>query len=375
MYRRVWSEIDLDAVRHNLRVLRSHLGNVGVWAVVKADAYGHGALAVSGVLESEGVRGLAVASLDEALSLRDGGIKTSILVLGETPPEGIPLLQRHRIDQCLFRPEHLAGWAPMLDVHLPPPGIHVKVDSGMRRLGVPPSALPHLAREFEQSAFQPVGIFTHFPSADHDPEGTGASLDSFRGGIDASGWMDKFPQCERHAANSPAILRGPGFHLDSVRLGYVLYGARPPGMYPTSTPSVLPVMSVHARIVDHKTIRAGEPFGYGRTTFPDSRRLGIIPIGYADGYLRSLSGKAMVLVRGQFAPVVGTISMDFLYADLSGVESKVGDRVTLLGRQGEREIRMEDLAKWGDTIPYEMLTLLGKRAPRITLSSETIHSL
>lgn len=372
MYRRVWSEIDLEALRHNLRVLQSRLSGVGIWAVVKADAYGHGALRVGATLAAAGVEGLAVASLDEALRLREGGVGGPVLVLGETPPEGIGLLQRHGVSQCLFRPEHLDGWQEGLDNTLPPPGLHIKVDTGMGRLGIPATGLPRLVDELARGPFRGEGVFTHFALAESDPEATRASLDAFRRGLEEARLLERFPECRRHAANSAAALLGPEYWLDAVRLGLLLYGVSPEAAAGGSPP-VLPVMGVKASLVDMKTVAAGKGFGYGHADRAAAdRRLGVVPIGYADGYLRQLSGRAQVLVRGARAPVVGAVSMDFLHVDISAIpDARVGDQVVLLGRQDDGEITLHDLARWGETIPYEMMTLLGKRAPRVFLAAES----
>ena len=373
MYRRVWSEIDLDNLKHNLRILKTYIGPVGLWAVVKADAYGHGSVEVSRAIQNSNIRGLCVASLEEAIELRENGIKIEILILGETVPEGVPLLQHHKITQCLFRPEHLEGWEKQLDSNLPPPNIHVKIDTGMHRLGVPPAALKNLAREFQKSPFEPTGIFSHFHIADTDPKSTDLALRKFRESLKDSKWMEKFPECERHIANSPALLRGPEYYMDSVRLGYLLYGSKPNGINLKACPPVLPVMSVHARVVDRKTIKKGEGFGYGNIKkFNEPKRLAVVPIGYADGYMRNLTGSSKVLIRGKRAPVVGAISMDFLYVDVSKIPNVgIGDKVTLLGKQGDDEITMMDLALWGKTIPYEMLCSFGKRPPRQFKNSES----
>ncbi|MBD61667.1 alanine racemase [bacterium] len=373
MYRRVWSEINLDNLKHNLRVLQSQANNVGIWAVVKADAYGHGAIEVSKAIQKSKIRGLCVASLEEAIELRENGIKIEILVLGETIPEGVPLLQRYKITQCLFRPEHLEGWERQLDPNLPAPNIHVKIDTGMHRLGVPPAALKQLAKEFKETPFEPTGIFSHFHVADTDSRSTLEALEKFRKSLKESDWMEKFPDCERHIANSPAFLRGPEYYMDSVRIGYLLYGSKPTGTDLKNAPPVLPVMSVHARVIDRKTIEKNEGFGYGNITkFNNPTRLAIVPIGYADGYTRSLSGHSEVLIRGRRAPVVGAISMDFLYADISNIpDVEIGDRVTMLGKQGHEEITMMNLAEWGKTIPYEMLCSFGKRPPRQFKNTES----
>lgn len=358
-FRRTWAQIDLDAVRNNYEYIRRQLADgCRLMAVVKADAYGHCVEYIAKQYDALGVEWFAVSNLEEALQLRRLGLSQRILILSYTPPEAVETLAEYNITTAVVSLEHaeaLSARAVERGVHLT---VHVKVDTGMARVGLRDTAdiiaaarLPHIAAE---------GIFTHFATADTEDEAfVRTQFATFNAHIAAAKAADvEFSL--HHCCNSAATLRYPEMHMDMVRPGIILYGCMPDG---SANPNLRPALSLKTVVSQVKTVEAGETVSYGRTfTATEPMRLATVPIGYADGYSRLFSNRATMLVAGKHAPVVGRVCMDQTVLDVSGVESvAAGDVVTVFGEG----LPVEELASAIGTISYELLCLIGKRVPRV----------
>jgi alanine racemase len=375
---RVWAEIDLDAVGRNLRFFRDRLDPLTrICAVLKADAYGHGAVPVARRLVDEGIDMIGVGDGSEAIELRQAGItECPILILGAVVAREIPGIVKHGISVCVHsfdRVRNLEEAASALESRI---RVHLKVDTGMARFGVSPKVVRELAREILASPHLDLeGVCTHLSCADEaDGRFSRDQVMVFRhvlGQLRASQIDPEFA----HAANTAAVLNGadgadPCF--DMVRLGIGLYGIDPAGL--RGGRELEPALSLRTQIIFLKDHEAGTPIGYGRThRTAVPTRIATMPIGYDDGYPYSLGGRAWVLVRGQRAPVVGRITMDYTMVDVGHIDGvRVGDTVTLVGRDGQDGIRMTDLARWAGTIPYEIPCRLGRRVARMYRPEESV---
>lgn len=371
--RRTWAEVDLDALTHNYRQARRMIGaGVRYLGVVKADAYGHGAVQVGRKLEALGADYLAVSSLDEARELRHGGISMPILILGHTPPEMVPELIRHHITQTVSaraKAEEYSAAAAACGGTL---RVHIKVDTGMSRLGflvrgehfdggveaiAASCRLPHLEAE---------GIFTHFAAADEDDPGSEAytreQFDVFQRVLAALADRGQ-TFAIRHCANSGALARYPEMYLDMVRPGIALYGAGADAQ----RLDLRPVMTLKSCVSTIKIFDPDTDISYGRTyRTREKTRVGVLPIGYADGLFRGLSGRMSVWTEEGPAPVLGRICMDMTMVNLTGLSHvHVGDAVELFGQRQ----RVDVLAEILGTIPYELTCAVSKRVPRLYLEN------
>ncbi|MYC82454.1 MAG: alanine racemase [Acidobacteria bacterium] len=365
--RPTWVEVDLAAVRANLRALRAFLGEgVGVIAVVKAGAYGHGAVPVARCLEEAGADALAVAILEEALELRRAGIGLPILLLnGFWPGEEAEIIRRD-LTPAVYAEDmvlRLAGEAGRLKA---PARYAVKIDTGMTRLGIPFEQAGEVVRRCLATEWvRCQGLYTHFSSADEPGHpATRRQIGRFRQVL-ADLPSGKAAGFHNHMANSAAILGFREAWCDAVRPGLMLYGVNP-----LSRPAPLtlsPVLSFKTSIVQVKTIGAGTGVGYGGDYVASrSTRIAILPVGYADGVNRLLASGGNVLLRGRRIPFAGRISMDLTAVDIgSAPEAGVGDEVCLIGRQGSEEITVGEFAATCSTIPYEALCRIGPRVPRL----------
>ena len=378
---RAWAEIDLDAIAHNARSVRSVTSpDAKLIGVVKADAYGHGAVQVAESLLENGVDMLAVSQIDEALQLRLSGIRKPILILSDAEPERAGELVDYDITQTVFAP----GMAESISEAAQKAGkvalVHIKIDSGMGRVGFradDPETVQKIIDVARLPGIEVQGIFTHFAVSD-EPDGgqyTKLQFDAFIGiceKLEREGLRIPI----RHAANSAAILRFPHMHLDAVRAGIILYG-----MYPSEATKAAvlkehpdfelrPAMSFKAKVTAVKTVGPGTCLSYGCTYRTEKESvIATIPVGYADGYARSLGGRAEVLIRGRRAPLRGRVCMDQCLADVtelvdSGIEVKPGDEAVLFGSQAGERISPEELAALENTINYEIICSLSKRIPR-----------
>jgi alanine racemase len=363
--RPTWVEIDMNAVARNARALKRLLDpGVGLMAVVKADAYGHGAVAVAQTAALNGAEYLAVANLEEALELRYSGVNTPILVLGYTPVYATRQALRQNIAVTLYDLDMARGYARAAREAGGRLRVHVKLDTGMGRLGLMPAEAVSVFRQLSAlPALDIEGLYTHFSSADEDAEFTAAQVETFRGVIRplrAGGFNFRYI----HAANSAGTLAGKENHFSMVRPGLALYGLHPSDKVRLPD-GFAPAMTWKTVVAQVKTLPANHYVGYGntyRTRGPET--IAVLPIGYADGF-RRWPNWGEVLVRGQRAPIIGRISMEkttISVASIPGVA--VGDEVVLLGTQGEAQITAEEVALRLGTINYEVVCNVLARVPR-----------
>lgn len=367
--RGAWVDVDLDALESNYRKLTERMerpdgGRAGILAVVKADAYGHGAQGVCRVLDELGVAWAGVALLEEAAELRRVGFSRPILALGPAQPRQPPLFHRYGVTPTVSGLDQIALWREWAHALGRPQAIHLKIDTGMNRLGV---GLHEVAQALDTIRNEPrlvlEGVLSHFADAE-DPEGPRNPLQERR--FDEA--LELLTPEERdrvtiHMANSAGALHRPGARRGLVRLGLALYGLDPAGRDRDLTP----VMSVRAQLVSLREVESGARMGYGGIYRRDEPgRVAVVPVGYADGYPKRLSNRAEALVGGRRVPVAGNVSMDLTILDVTpaGPEVKLGDEAVLLGRQGDDEIDAFELARHAGTIPYEILCRLGQRLPR-----------
>jgi len=369
---RTWAEIHLDRLAHNYHLLRKHTpSDCRFLAPVKANAYGHGAVTVSHTLADLGCDYLAVACLPEALELREAGITLPILVFGYTNPKDASILVENHLTQAVFSREQAEALSLALKGTEYTLSVHLELDTGMGRLGFPcrgalcapadaliAMKLPHLHIQ---------GIFTHFAVADMDEDDyTRAQFETFIKAID---WLEQesgqiIPL--RHSANSGGALRLPETHQNMIRPGLALYGVSPnPELIETN---LRPVMELKTRIIQVRDFVEGESISYGRTYKTTStEKIAVLPIGYADGLPRILSGKMNMLLQGETLPQVGRICMDMCMLNVSTLKKvSIGDVVTVFGQDGSNSQSVHTLATLAETIPYELLTRVAPRVPRIT---------
>ena len=371
--KRTWAEIDLDRLQTNLKRIRSAASGSLVMAVVKADAYGHGAVQAARALCEAGADWLAVSNLDEAIQLRTAGLTAPMLILSYTPPEEVTLLAEYRITQTVVSASHakaLSDAAVQAGVTL---DVHIKLDTGMSRVGffAADGSLPveEIAAACALPALNPNGIFTHFAVAD-EQDGDAFTREQFARfnetvtALTARGITFAL----KHCCNSAATLRYPEMHLDMVRPGLILYGLYPDA-WMADMLALEPVMSLRTHVSHVKTVPADIPVSYGRQYVTDAdETIATVPIGYADGYTRRAQGKAYMLVDGTRAPVRGRICMDQCMLDVSGIDGvQAGTLVTAFGREKNASLPVETYAAWSDTINYEIVCAVGKRVPRLFL--------
>lgn len=361
------AEVDLDVIASNFRRIREVAGGAAVLPIIKADAYGHGALPVARRLVREGAIGFGVALAEEAIELREAGVASRLLVLDGVYPRAHRSLVCARITPVVFTAEDAEAFEEAsLGARVP---IHVKVDTGMSRLGVPARDLTTFLDALARCPSLVVeGVMTHLASADDDPEFTRVQLARFGDALDQIRARGHRPTIV-HAANSAGTLLRPDARFDLVRPGIALYGHSGSDV---ATPGLATAMTLRSALISVRTIGAGESVGYGGT-FRASResRIATVPIGYADGYFRALSNRGVVLVRGTRCPVAGRVSMDLLGVDVTDVASAiVGDEVVLLGKQQGAEVTVEELARAAGTVPYEIFTNVSRRVPRVYLGGD-----
>jgi alanine racemase len=367
------AEVNLHALRHNLHVAKKHAGSAAVWAVMKADGYGHGAPAVARTLERSGADGFCVALLEEAIELREAGIRVPILVMGGYYGGAHAELVQRGLIPVVYDLSQVESFAKLVssDQVRGPVNVHLKIDTGMARLGVP---LRDVAKIAERLAHIPevtvTGLMTHLASADAlGPEETREQVRRFE---EATAILARHGICPnvRHAANSAALLRDEA-RFDLVRPGIALFGASPTD--PTGAPftrELRSVMRVRSEVVDIRDVQVGDTVGYGGNwTATRPTRIATVPCGYADGLSRQLSNRGHLLVRGKRAPLVGAISMDMSMIDVTDLPGvSIRDEVVVLGQQdgplGDDAITAEEIAEHIGSIPWEVLTSISRRVPR-----------
>lgn len=379
--RSAWAEVDLEAIMANVRAIKDHLARhaakanrprtPAVMAIVKANAYGHGAAPVAAAALAAGADRLGVAIVEEAIALRRAGIEAPIHILGQPPQGQASLVVTGGFSCAVCDLDTARALAAAARRQGSVARVHVKIDSGMSRLGVLPGAA---ADFFERLAEIPglavEGMFTHFSSADErDKSYTRAQFERFMA-VDCELRQRGYHVAYRHAANSAATIDLPETALDGVRPGIILYGLWPSAEVARDVISLRPAMAVKARLSCVKEVPAGVPVSYGRTFWTERpTRLGVVPVGYADGFSRLLSGKAEVLLRGRRVPVVGRICMDQCVVAIPDFpdedEVRTGDEVVILGRQFDEEITADEIAQRLGTINYEVACMVGARVPRV----------
>lgn len=376
-YQRIFAEVDLDAIRSNLENMKANiLSKTTIMAVIKTDGYGHGAIPIARELEEINyLSGFAVATAEEALILRQAGIQKPILILGYTFPYSYEQLIREEVRMTVFRSDTLRELTQAV-MALREKGIrkkamvHIKVDTGMSRIGIRPDeeGISFVQEAFETEGIETEGIFTHFARADEkDKSFAKKQLGEFEAFIRKIKLVTGKEIPIRHCSNSAGIIELPDANMDMVRAGIILYGLWPSDQVRRDIVQLTPALSLYSRIVYVKEIEAGTPVSYGGTfVAPSPMRIATIPAGYGDGYPRGLSGKGYVLVRGRKAPVLGRVCMDQFMIDVTDIPEAVqGDKVTMIGRDGQETITAETLGELSGRFNYELACDLGKRIPRV----------
>jgi alanine racemase len=368
--RATWAEINLTRLSQNLKAIQAHVAPAKVMIIVKANAYGHGLVEVVKHLSSQADY-IGVAVLEEGIFLRELGVTAPILVLGGIWGDQVPNYLHHKLTltaSSVERLKQIDDIAGQLGVKAK---VHLKIDTGMERIGVH----YYNAQTIQEAALrcdniEVEGIFSHFANAD------APNLQHARLQLERFNEVVRFydnhslPLPIRHMANSAAILRIPESHLDMVRPGIMLYGVYP-SVEVEHVIQVRPVLAWKSRVVYFKVVRSGHPVSYGSIWQSDHEvRIVTLPVGYGDGYFRRLSNNAQVIIRGKKYPQVGTVCMDQMMVNIENDSAFNGDEVTLIGESGSEAITAQDLADWAGTIPYEILTNINTRVPRIYISEE-----
>ena len=355
------AEIDLDAIAHNFQVVRDHVAPARVLAVVKADGYGHGVVPVALRLQDEGVSGFGVALAEEGIELRDAGVTADIVVLNGVYGSAHADVLRAALTPVVYDLAQVRAFVAAAGSRAF--GVHLKVDTGMGRLGVRADALDDFLKTLaDHPTVRVDGVMTHLASADHDDAFTAAQLDVFDAAVRRVRAAGHRPSV-LHAANSAGALRIPRARYDLVRAGIALVGL--PGAGDVDLP-LRPAMRLRSEVIALRTIEPGEGVGYDQTFRADRpTRVATVPLGYGDGLMRSNSNRGVALIRGRRCSLIGNVSMDlttFDVTDLPAVE--VGDEAVLLGPQGSERIEATEVARATGTIPYEVLCAISRRVPR-----------
>lgn len=365
-----WAEIDLDAIAANVHAFREFIGNsIGIYAVIKANAYGHGAIPVVRAALNAGANRVAVHRLIEALPLRRAGIDAPILIMGYTPPAGVATIVEKRLTPSVITREFaraLSVRAIAAGVTVP---VHIKVDTGMSRYGIMPADVVAFAGDLLRlPGIHLEGVFTHFATADWlDQRFTLQQLEVFNHVLESLRQAHiEIPLV--HAANSAAMAMRPESHFNAVRPGISLYGLPPSSEWPApfELKPALTLKSLVSRVVD---LPSGSAVSYGRTYIaPRAIRAALVPVGYGDGYPRALSNRGSVLIHGWRAPIIGRVCMDQFVVDVSGVSGvQQDDEVVLIGRQGDESISAQEVADLAGTIQNEIIAGLSARVVRVYL--------
>lgn len=366
--RPAWAEINLDSVAHNVRRIGDHIGpDTRIMAVVKADGYGHGSVKIAETALTAGATSLAVAFVEEAVALRRAGIEAPILILGYTAPEQFDALIRHKLTPTIFGLETAREFSRLALEHALILPLHLKVDTGMGRVGLlPDEAVEVASRVGRFPGLKIEGFYTHLAAAEEaDKTYTGEQLLLFNRLIEKCRENGLFFPLV-HAANSAAAISHPASRYNLVRLGLAMYGCYPAPEQQNSGLELLPALTLKSRVVLVKKVPAGTSISYGCTYRTEKETLvATVPIGYADGYPRLLSNKGSVIIRGNLAPVIGTICMDQIMVDVTDIPgARLNDEVILYGKQGAAQLSVEEAARLAGTINYEVLCSVDKRVPR-----------
>lgn len=367
--RPVWAEIDVDAIEDNIKEIKKIVKDKEIIGVVKADAYGHGAIDTASILLENGADRLAVAVISEAIELRENGITKPLMILGYTPLSFKEDLVKYDIEQTVFNLEYAKELSDFAIKNNTKAKIHIKIDTGMGRIGFLPNeeSIDEIEKISKLQGIEIIGLFTHFSTADEeDKEYTKLQVEKYKKIVDE---LDKrgVNTGIKHVSNSAAIIDLEEYYFDAVRPGIILYGYYPSNEVKKDKIKIRPALTLKSNIIHLKTVEEGTYISYGRSYVTEGKRtIATLPIGYADGYTRLLNGKAKVIIRGKLAPVVGKICMDQCMVDVTDIDGvSVGDEVILLGRDGNIKNDADDLAKMLGTINYEIICMIGRRVPRV----------
>lgn len=371
-YSRVCALINLDNVKANILEICNKINeNTKIYAIIKADGYGHGAVELAKIYEQiDKVQGYGVATAEEALSLVDAGIKKDIVIIGYTFPYAYEELIKKNIRITVFREDTVEEISEIAQKLGKKALVHIKVDTGMSRIGINPltDGASFVRKVLENPNIEAEGIFTHFSKADEaDKEHANGQYKLFCDFVKNVEDTNNYKFRIKHCSNSAAIIDMNYANLDIVRAGIILYGLWPSDEVNKSNIVLKPVMSLISHIIYLKSVPAGTLISYGGTYVTNREtRIATIPVGYADGYQRRLSGKAYVLIRGKKAPVIGRICMDQFMVDVTDIKDcQMGDRVTLIGQDGDERITIEQLSDLSEQLNYEFVCDIGKRVPRL----------
>ncbi|MFZ1073416.1 MAG: alanine racemase [Verrucomicrobiia bacterium] len=370
--RPAWVEIDLARLRNNLRLIRRDLPrHVQLMAVVKDEAYGHGALDAARIALEEGAWGLGLSTLEEAMTLREAGITAPLLLLGERQEAELPWCVEHDLTVCINGPHTVRKLASIAAAHDKRVPVHLKIHTGMSRFGARwDEAVPLIEQIAAEKSLLLEGVMTHFAQSD-ETDKTFANLQFSRFNEVLSAMEQRKVSAKlRHTCNSGGFLDLPHAHLDMVRVGILMYGVFPSSVC-RRIPGIEPVMSVKARIAAIQKLKPGEVVGYGmRYTAPSERRIAVLPIGYGDGFPR-VRNTGGALIHGRRAPLIGGIAMDALMVDITEIpEAQTWDEAVLMGKQGNEEITVHDIAKLKNSVSYDVLTNWRLRLRRKSVNGE-----
>jgi alanine racemase len=377
--RPAWAEINLDNLEYNLKEIKKLCKSKEIIGVIKADAYGHGAVETAPILLKNGVTRLAVAVITEALELRKAGIEAPIVILGFTPLDFGKAIVENDIEVTVYNYEYAEALSKIGQQFGKKIKVHIAIDTGMGRIGFLPNeeSVNYVYKISKLSNIILEGLFSHFSTSDEvDKSYTEIQMEKYN-------WFDKKLKEKgvninvRHIGNSAAIIDLPQMHLDAVRPGIIIYGYYPSEEILKDRLKLKPVMSLKASIIHVKTLPKGESISYGRTYITDKEScIATVPIGYADGYTRLLSGKGKVIVNGKYAPVIGRICMDQCMIDVTGIDGiKQGDEVILMGESEELSITADDLAQAIGSINYEIICMISKRVPRVFIKEGKVDKI
>ena len=374
--RTVWAEVNLDAIAYNIQNIKKLTGSKQIIAVVKADGYGHGAIDIVPVLLENGVTKLAVAVLTEAIELRNSNIKAPIMILGHTGLNYAEDIIKYDIEQTVYDLQYAKELSKIAKSQNKKAKIHIALDTGMGRIGFIPNeeSLREVKEISDLEGISIEGIFTHFATADENDKSY--TFEQF----------SKFKQFNKrleelgvnialkHCSNSGAIIDLPDTYLDAVRAGIIIYGYYPSGQVNKERLPLKPALMLKTKVVHIKEIEKDNYISYGRTFKTEKKStIATLPIGYADGYSRLLSGKVKVIINGKFANVIGRICMDQCMVDVTDIENvKIGDEVILLGEEGSLTFNANDIADILGTINYEVICMLRQRIPRVYIRNNKV---
>lgn len=377
-YYRVQARVNLSAIRHNLQEIRKSINSdTKLMVIIKADAYGHGAVPLAKAIGDSGyVDAYGVAIIEEAVELRNAGIKKPILILGYTPSQQYDLVVENDVSQTIFQYEMAKALSEEAVRQGKTAKVHIKLDTGMSRIGYPDKkeSIEEIKRIVELKNLEVEGIFSHFARADErDKSCTYRQIERFNCFIEQLEKENIFIPI-KHMSNTAGIMEFKEANYNMVRCGIATYGIYPSDEVSKDKVRLIPAMELKTHVIYVKDVEAGVGISYGATYVTDKkRRIATIPVGYADGYSRNLSNTGKVIIHGQYAPIVGRICMDQFMVDVSDIpDVKQGDLVTLLGKDQDACISAEELAAWSHSFPYELVCTIGKRIPRVYIDNDEL---